>query len=312
LANAVEPIRAAGGVVWRARGSDPEHPEIEVALIHRPRYDDWSLPKGKLAPAETEIEGAVREVLEETGLRVRLGRPLGETRYMKPSSGNASRPKVVRYWAMRAEDGGTFSPNREVDELRWVSLGDARALLTHERDKDIIDRFVRGPQLAGIVLLVRHASAGSSSKWAGDDRLRPLDRAGWEQAEALVRFLSRFEIEQIVSADYVRCTQTVVPFAEAVGLSIKDEPVFSEAGYPGHEDAAVEMIRKFGSSGLSTVVCSQGDVIPDVLDRLAEEDHVDIPKAEPKKGSVSALTFDKDRLFAIEYFKPPRTESEPA
>jgi 8-oxo-(d)GTP phosphatase len=296
--------------VWRSTGDDGDDPHIEVALIHRPRYDDWSLPKGKLGPGESEIEGAIREVLEETGLRVRLGRPLGETRYQK-RSGGAMRPKVVRYWAMRAEDGGSFSANREVDELRWVSLDDARSLLTHERDRQIVDRFVHGPQLAGTVLLVRHASAGSRSKWEGDDRERPLDETGWQQAEGLVRFLSRFEVEQIVSADFVRCIQTVQPFAEAVGLPIKEDAVFSELGYPGQESDGVKMIRDFGISGLSTVVCSQGDVIPDLLERMSEQDHVDIPQPDPKKGSVCALTFDRDRLFNVEYFGSPEIARRP-
>src|SRR5688572_5809489 len=116
-------IRAAGGVLWRLP-PEPRNggPEIEVAVIHRPRYDDWSLPKGKLAKSESFIEGALREVLEETGFRVKLGRSLGEIRYWK-NVGGTEREKVVRYWAMQ-QDGGTFSPNNEVDELRWLPLAE--------------------------------------------------------------------------------------------------------------------------------------------------------------------------------------------
>lgn len=124
-------------------------------MIHRPRYDDWSLPKGKLSPGESEIEGAVREVLEETGSRVRVGRPLGEVRYLK-TSGGVTRPKVVRYWSMQA-DGGTFTPSREVDELRWLDLASARSLLARQSDLKVLERFVRGPALSGTVLIVRHA-----------------------------------------------------------------------------------------------------------------------------------------------------------
>ena len=125
------PIQAAGGVVWRV-GEGENGGQMEVAIIHRPRYDDWSLPKGKLAPGESHIEGAVREVLEETGFRVQPGRTLGEVRYLKESGGGA-REKVVHYWAMRAISGG-FSPNREVDRLR-VADGRRGAREGHARHR---------------------------------------------------------------------------------------------------------------------------------------------------------------------------------
>ena len=305
LAQGVDPriIRAAGGVLWRSTSKDDN--SVEVALIHRPRYDDWSFPKGKLAPGEDEIEGAVREVLEETGFRVRVGRPLGEVRYMK-SSGGTTRPKVVRYWSMEAE-AGSFSPTREVDELEWVDVDRARSMLTQPHDGKVLERFVRGPALSGSVLLVRHARAGERDEWQGDDRARPLDELGWRQAEELVRLLSRFDVEEIISANFDRCIQTVEPLSQSLGLPIREEDLFSELGYPAHEDEAIHLLRKLGESLSTTVVCSQGDVIPDLLDRLASLDHVDLPDPLPlKKGSVCVLTFDGPRLFGVEYFPPPR------
>ena len=297
-------IRAAGGVLWRV-GQDM----VEIAVIHRPRYDDWTFPKGKLSSGESDMDGAVREVLEETGYRVTIGRPLGEVRYMK-TQGGTTRPKVVRYWAMQA-DGGSFSKNREVDELRWVSVGEAEGLLSHPHDEELLKRFVSGPALTGTVLFVRHASAGDRDRWEGDDRERPLDDTGWHQAQELVRLLARFEVQQIVSADYRRCVQTVAPFAEAVGVPIDEDDLFSEDGYPAHEQEAIHLVRKLGESLTTTVVCSQGDVIPDLLTRLALEDHVDLPEPLPKKkGSVWVLTFDGPRLFSAEYFPPPRVEVE--
>lgn len=304
-----ETIRAAGGVVWRSLPAEPgEEPQVEIALIHRPRYNDWSIPKGKLAPGESEVEGAIREVYEETGYRVHLGRPLGEVRYMK-RSGGTTRPKVVRYWAMEAE-GGTFIPNREVDQLSWVGLAEAQEMLTHDHDKELLERFARGPTMIGCVLLVRHARAGDREAWEGDDRMRPLDESGWRQAEGLVRLLSRFEVEEIVSADYLRCQQTVQPFSEAVGIAIRNEDVFSETGYPGREDEAVKLLRSFGRAGDATIVCSQGGVVPDLLNRLAEEDQIDLePDPTAKKASVWALSFDGERLFGAEYFPPPKLEA---
>ena len=297
-------IRAAGGVLWRVSPTPrSDEPEIEVAVIHRPRYDDWSLPKGKLARNESFIEGALREVLEETGFRVKLGRSLGETRYWKTVSGT-EREKVVRFWAMQA-DGGSFSPGNEVDELRWLPLAEARELLTYRRDKDILDRFARGPSPMRLVLLVRHASAGSRQRWTGDDRQRPLDERGWQQADDLVRVLSHFGINEIISADFLRCEQTVQPLSEAIDVPIKSDSLFSEDGYPGREDEAEKFIRSLGSENGSSVVCSQGDVIPDVLERLAKRDQFDLPDDfEYRKGSTWVLGFDKDRLVAADYIPP--------
>ncbi len=124
-------VRAAGGIVLR-NGSDGEQ---EIALVHRPRYDDWALPKGKLDRGETDAQAALREVEEETGLRARLGRVAGRIRYRD----RRGRPKVVTYFFMSPE-GGKFKPNNEVDELRWVSVDDALDLVTYERDRALLQR----------------------------------------------------------------------------------------------------------------------------------------------------------------------------
>ena len=284
----VATIRAAGGVVWRRAESGPEG-GVEVVLVHRPRYDDWSLPKGKLSPGEPEVEGAVREVLEETGYHVRVGRPLGETRYDK-LVGKVARPKVVRWWAMQATTG-TFTPNREVDDLRWLPLSEAEQLLTRETDRDLLRRFAQGPAPTRTVLLVRHASAGSRSKWTGDDRDRPLDECGQAQADELVRLLARFDVARIASADVARCIDTVAPFADAVGLTVELEPLLSETGYPGREEDAEALLRATDPDR-DAVACSQGDVIPDLVGRLLATDDIDRPDpVAAAKGSVWALTF---------------------
>ena len=297
-------IRAAGGVLWR-QAPEPRNgePEIEVAMIHRPRYDDWTLPKGKLAKNESFIEGALREVLEETGFRVRLGRALGETRYWK-NVGGTQREKVVRYWAMQVA-GGSFSPNNEVDELRWVPLAEAHSMMSYRRDQDLLDRFARGPTPQGLILLVRHASAGSRSRWTGDDRQRPLDERGWDQADELVRVLSHFGVTDIRSADFVRCEQTVLPLSEAIDVPIKAEPFLSEDGYPDHEEETEAFLRSLAVPDAAVVLCSQGDVIPDLLQRIAERDQFDLPDDfEYRKGSVWVLGFEKDRLAAADYIPP--------
>jgi mutator protein MutT len=122
-----ETVRAAGGVICDDDG--------RVAIVYRPKYDDWTFPKGKLEPGETEEEAAVREVREETGLEVELGRELGYVEYTDPKG----RPKTVHYWAMSV-DGGEFTPNREVSELRWLPLDEAPAQLSYDRDLEILRR----------------------------------------------------------------------------------------------------------------------------------------------------------------------------
>lgn len=302
-------IRAAGGVLWRSTAATaPAEEIVEVALIHRPRYDDWSLPKGKLASGESEVDGAIREVLEETGYRVRLGRPLGETRYLKEQDG-LMRPKVVRWWAMEASRG-TFSATREVDELRWMSLAEASELLTKEQDRELLARFVHGPAPTRTVLLVRHASAEGRRGWEGDDRDRPLDECGWAQADELVRLLAHFDPTRIICADSLRCQQTVRPLAQSLGLPIEDEPLLSEASYPGCEEAGVELLRSLGHPHEATVVSSQGPVIASLVARLATDDDLDLPSpAGSEKAGTWALTFRGERLADAEYFAAPRPEA---
>ncbi len=303
-----KPIQAAGGVVWRV-GNGSNGAKVEVVIIHRPRYDDWSLPKGKLAHGESQLEGAIREVHEETGYRVQPGRSLGEVRYLK-DSGGAAREKVVHYWAMRAI-AGAFSPNREVDDMRWLPIDEAFEIVTRGTDREVLERFTQRPALTGSVLLVRHASAGSRSKWDGDDRLRPLDETGEEQAEELVRLLSRFEVEEIQSADNLRCAETVRPLSEAIGVSAKENPLLSEQGFPGNEEHAIDLIRELGRPGGAAVACSQAGVIDEIVERLAEADGVEI--GEPfnlKKGGVWTLSFDDHRLVGAERLPPPLTGEE--
>jgi 8-oxo-dGTP diphosphatase len=134
-------VQAAGGlVVSRQSGS------LQIALVHRPVHQDWSYPKGKLEGGETFEEAARREVLEETGLECRLLRFLGHTEYLD----RKGRPKVVGYWVMAAE-GGTFVPNDEVDEVRWLSIAEAARLLSYERDQELLSVLVADDQLDPLV-----------------------------------------------------------------------------------------------------------------------------------------------------------------
>ena len=162
-------VLAAGGVLWR-----PGHREsaAEVAVIHRPRYDDWSLPKGKVDPGETEPVTAAREVFEETGHHVQLGRRIASVSYPIEQ-----RTKKVQYWSARSL-GGSFAPNNEVDELIWLPVAAAIKKVSYPYDRKVLRRWAKQPADTKSVLIVRHGTAGSKSRFSGDDKIRPLGQEG--------------------------------------------------------------------------------------------------------------------------------------
>lgn len=283
-------VRAAGGVVVR-RDEDGRR---LVAIVHRPRYDDWSLPKGKLTEGETEASTALREVEEETGLRCRLGLELGTVGYRDPYG----RPKVVRYWVMAPEEGA-FTPTAEVDELRWVPVEEAAGSLSYGHDRELLEAFRR---LAGDApaYLVRHAKAGSPAAWTEDDRLRPLTKAGRRQAEALVRAFRGLEVGRVVSSPYVRCVQTVQPLALDRGLPVGTSEALAEGGTA---EEVLGILR--ASADAPVVLCSHGDVIPAVVLRLAEDGAELHGERDWKKASVWRLERRDGAFVRATYVPPP-------
>jgi len=293
-------IEAAGGALWRpALGG----PGVEVALVHRPKYDDWSLPKGKLTTDEHPILGAVREVWEETGFVGVPGRPLGEIRYLKDGE-----PKRVRYWAMRV-GSGSFTPNEEVDQLMWLPPREGQQHLLPDRDRQILAEFARDPDPTRACLLVRHGNAGDRATWPGDDRERPLDESGHAQAEALVPMLDAYDIRRVLSADVLRCLETVGPFAALHHVPVESEPLVSEAGTLSNPDAAIERLLAIVGAGDATAVCSQGKAIPELLTGVCRGlGYLVPPDTHTRKGGFWVLHLamnGKVRLAGIEKFDPP-------
>lgn len=186
-------------------------------------------------------------------------------------------------------------PNKEVDEVKWLPVPDAREAVDRKHDGEMMDLLRHHIPVPATVLLVRHASAGERSAWVGDDRLRPLDEQGWHQAEALVPQLADHPIRRIISSPYLRCTQSVEPLARARGLEIEESDDLAE----GHGADTVALIRDL--QGTTAVLCTHGDVIPVVLDALLPgEKH-----QRSRKGSTWALEVADSGPPVARYLPPP-------
>jgi 8-oxo-dGTP diphosphatase len=297
---AAKVIPAAGAVLWRPDEDAPDGlVEPLVAVVHRPRYDDWSLPKGKVDPGETEPVTAVREVLEETGYASVLGRRLAAVSYPVEQG-----VKHVRYWAARTL-GGEFTPNHEVDELVWLTPAHALKRLQYPHDRKVLRRFVKQPADTRTVLVVRHGTAGSKARYKGDDRKRPLDKHGLAQAESLVGQLLAFGATEVHAAPRVRCLQTVGPLAEELGVPILEEPTLTEEAYAHSHGAARRRIVEIATTDGTPVICSQGKVIPDLIAWWCDRDGVRPDKSRNRKGSTWVLSLANDKLIAADHIGSP-------
>jgi 8-oxo-(d)GTP phosphatase len=285
-------VYAAGAVLWRP-ASETAAPEI--CVIHRPRYNDWSLPKGKVDPGETAPVAAVREVFEETGHHSVLGRRLVTVSYPIEQG-----DKKVYYWAARST-GGEFAPGNEVDELVWLPVAEAMKKLDYEQDRKVLRRFAKQPADTRTVLVVRHGTAGRKSRFSGDDTRRPLDKRGRAQAEALVAQLLAFGATDVYAADRVRCHQTVEPLAADLGVPIQNEPTLTEEAYAKNPKRARHRVLEIAAHTGTPVICSQGKVIPDLINWWCERDGVHADKSRNHKGSTWVLSLSAGRLAAADH-----------
>ncbi len=292
-------VEAAGGALWRPAGDG-----FELGLVHRPRYDDWSLPKGKAERGEHLLSTALREVAEETGAAATPGRPLGRTRYVVDGQ-----RKRVTYWAMRYESG-TFTPSLEVDRFAWVMPDEALALLQPGHDRPIVAELLRDPRPTRAAVVVRHASAGSRKRWPGPDAERPLDKRGRRQAAGLVPLLQAYSATRAVSADVRRCEHTLEPWADAAGVPIECEPLLSEHGYADSPRAAdrrfTALVRESGPAAF----CTQRGLLPDLLEHACHALGHDVPVGPVRKGGLVVLhltTGQNPTLVAVDQLPPVPT-----
>ncbi|MGW1347435.1 NUDIX hydrolase [Kribbella sp. NPDC002412] len=264
-------VIAAGGVVWRERRGTRQ-----VLLVHRPRYDDWSLPKGKLTMHEHVLVGARREIEEETGLQVVLGPPLGVQRYTVRKNGGTAQ-KLVHYWSATPLDDAEFEPNSEVDEVAWLPVDKARTKLSYPRDVDILECLGRVVPVVSTLVLLRHAEAIRRKDWESKDTSRPLSVNGTGQAERLTAVLGALGANRLVSSDAERCVATVTPYAASIDRHIHLWPEISERGFEADPEAISGLAEKAWKQDKVTVVCSHRPVLP----ALAREFGLRVGKFSP-------------------------------
>jgi 8-oxo-(d)GTP phosphatase len=300
---AADEIRAAGAVLWRPAGSG-----TQIALVHRPKYDDWSLAKGKLEPGEHVLLAAVREVEEETGLGVTLGLRLPPIRYEV-----LGQPKVVDYWAARVDpSAGEFRANHEVDRLDWVALSQAGARLSYHHDAALVARFAGAPRPTVPVILVRHASAGSKADWRKEDLLRPLDSHGKHQARILARLMACFGPGRVLSSPAERCLATVRPYASDIGVHVQAVPAFGppqpsakKAARRAAEDALAEAAARAALDERAAVICAHRENIPLLLSAICHQLGAPVPAEPPlRKGGFIVLHRAAGQLAGIERHHP--------
>ena len=237
-----------------------------MLLVHRPKYDDWSLPKGKREPGEHVLLTAVREVFEETSLRPVLGPRLRTAEYLA-----AGRPKQVDYWSATGLDRQA-APSHEIDAVSWLPLPQARERLSYPHDADVISGLL--PRDTVPLILVRHTSAGDKDDWDSDDLARPLDAQGALDALRLADLLACFAPRaRVLSSPALRCIETVRPYAGSFGGTVEADATLAVSGgdsefspaRTGRGDALGHLLRDLVAAGRPAVLSLHRENLPPAL-----------------------------------------------
>ncbi len=256
-------IYAAGALCWRVKKK-----KLEVLLIHRQRYDDWSWPKGKLDKGETLAECAVREVDEEVGLPITLGIPLPTIQYaVKPGL------KEVHYWAAAVDDMPPVPDGREVDAAMWCSPNKARGLLSNPSDQEPLEALIAAHESATLetwpLLVIRHAKAKPRSAWTRAEGERPLAATGKRQALYLQRLLMSWHPARIHTSGWMRCISTISPYAQAAKAKVKVVPWLTETDHKRNPAKVAAVVEKLLTRTSARALCTHRPVLPTVLATLA-------------------------------------------
>jgi 8-oxo-dGTP diphosphatase len=267
-------------------------------IIHRKRYDDWTLPKGKVEAGEPVPVCAVREVHEETGVTIRLSVPLDSITY---EAGNAGLKKVD-YWGGVVLDVVPRAPDAEVDVVSWLPLRAALSRLTYSHDHFLVQQYLDQPPATPLIIL-RHAKAMDRKDWSRKDAARPINSRGRRQSNLLVPLLDAYGVTKIVSSPSTRCVATVLPYAHQHELALETYGLLTEEEGVDDPDGVAKLIHQVRAAavktGEPTVVCVHRPVLPHILDAL------DIPPTTLATGEflVTHLTAD-ETVHALERHRP--------
>lgn len=288
-------IKAAGAVVWRE-----ETPfELEILLVHRPQYDDWSFPKGKVEEREASIAAAFREVKEETGVTATFGQYLGSSSYKIEDE-----KKKVKYWMAQARSStAPFTPNEEVDKIEWVSIKEARHFLTHNEDREILDEFFNRERYSSTTILLRHAKALKRSDWNDYDLDRPLTNDGLEQSKRLVSQLEPFGIEGIFSSDATRCFATVEPTSVALDIKVTVSADLNEESYEKNSKIALEYVRHLMRYPGNHLISSHNPIIPEIVTKIAR---VEYSADELDPADAWVIHHHGNKVLSVEFLRHPK------
>lgn len=289
-------ITAAGTVLVRTTRKGRQ----EVLLIHRPGYDDWSLPKGKINADEYLAGCAARETLEETGVTPRIGLPLDRIGYPVGSG-----YKTVTYWRADALSRRPRKADAEVDQSRWLPVERALATISYPDEAHLIEQAVGLPRTVP-VLVARHAKAMLRKFWSGRDQARPLDSRGRRQSELLVPLLRAYGVQRAVSSSSIRCMQTLKPFAKATKLDVEGWTTLSEEQSRDTPKAVTILMQRLMTetleSGRPLVVCGHRPVLPLMFEALGvsarplQPGAVLVAHLDPADGHTVAVEFHKPRV----------------
>jgi 8-oxo-(d)GTP phosphatase len=303
-------VTAAGAIPWRLNSANKD--QLEVLLIHRPRYDDWSWPKGKIDPGETVPECAAREVEEEIGLIAPLGIPLPPIHYHVPAG-----LKVVHYWAVDVDGGKLVPDGKEVDSVMWCSPEKAARLLSNPSDVGPLEHLVAAHEQGELdtwpLLIVRHAKAKPRSSWTKAEGERPLAATGMRQAQAVGRLLQAWKPARIVSSPWLRCVATIAPYAKAADAKVKLNEALTEHRHSRNPHKTAAVVAALFDKQRAVALCTHRPALPTVFKQL--EKHMNsrlrakLPTADPYLAPGEIIVChvahgSKNKVVAVERFRP--------
>ena len=290
-------IQAAGAVLWRKSESS----QLEIAVIHRPRYDDWSLPKGKVEKGESHIAAGYREILEETGYESIFGPEIGEVIYEFEGA-----PKEVRYWSAEATVKSGAPDLEEVDQIEWLSPKKAKEKLSNKDDRQVVDFFLDFGAETFPIILLRHAKALKRDDWDGDDGDRPLEHRGQLQAKRLLPIYLPYGVNEFHTSDALRCIETIEPMVRSLSAVPIYSADLSEYGYAKDKEAPLDYVQDLMDRGISAIVCSHNPIIPKLVKKLVGKKYFKSMDRELEPAQAIVLHCRNGEVIACDWIDEPQ------